>query len=148
MHTGFIVRVLFYLQNWGMGYVEVNTNPKGKRVNDCVIRAISTATGKTWDEIYIDLMLEGFYFKDYPNANYIWGDYLKNIGYTKHIIPDDCPECYSIREFADDNPDGIYIVATGSHVVAVADGDYYDTWDSGDEVPVYYYRKEEQNNGI
>jgi hypothetical protein len=29
-------------------------------------------------------------------------------------------------------------------VVAVVDGDYYDTWDCGDEVPVYYFEREEK----
>jgi hypothetical protein len=28
--------------------------------------------------------------------------------------------------------------------VAVSDGDYFDTWDSGDEVPVYYFEKDEK----
>ena len=29
----------------------------------------------------------------------------------------------------------------GGHVVAVEDGNYYDIWDSGDEVPTYYWMK-------
>ena len=28
------------------------------------------------------------------------------------------------------------------HVVTVQDGKYYDTWDSGNEIPVYYWEKE------
>lgn len=27
-------------------------------------------------------------------------------------------------------------------MVSVVDGDYYDAWDSGKEVPVYYWHKE------
>ena len=42
-----------------------------------------------------------------------------------------------------DNPEGKYLLATGTHVVTVIDGDYYDTWDSGDEIPIYYFTKEE-----
>ena len=38
-----------------------------------------------------------------------------------------------------DHPKGIYVVATGSHVVAVVNGDYYDSWDSGDEIVAYYF---------
>ena len=34
-----------------MGYIFKNENPYGKMVDDCVIRAIATATGKPWDEI-------------------------------------------------------------------------------------------------
>jgi len=35
-----------------------------------------------------------------------------------------------------------HILALSGHVVCVMDGDYYDTWDSGGEVPLYYWRKE------
>ena len=31
------------------------------------------------------------------------------------------------------------------HVVAVIDGNYYDTWDSGDKIPIYYWYKANQN---
>ena len=27
------------------------------------------------------------------------------------------------------------------HVIAVENGDYYDNWDSGDEVPIYYWER-------
>ena len=40
-------------------------------------------------------------------------------------------------------PHGTYVLATNNHVVAVVDGNYYDTWDSGDETPIYVWRKEE-----
>ena len=40
-----------------------------------------------------------------------------------------------------DNPYGRYILATGEHVVAIENGDYYDTWDSGDEIPIYYWKE-------
>ena len=38
-------------------------------------------------------------------------------------------------------PDGTYILAMATHVVAVVDGDWLDTWDSGDETPLYYWQK-------
>jgi hypothetical protein len=36
---------------------------------------------------------------------------------------------------------GTYIAATGRHAVAVVDGNWYDSWDSAGEVPIYYYQK-------
>lgn len=39
------------------------------------------------------------------------------------------------------NPDGKNVVATGSHVVAVIDGNYIDNTDTGNEVLIYYWRK-------
>lgn len=38
---------------------------------------------------------------------------------------------------------GRYLLALDQHVVAVVDGDYYDTWDSGNEIPIYYWMKGE-----
>ena len=58
------------------------------------------------------------------------------------IIPNTCPDCYTIADFCNDHPYGTYILATGTHVVAVIDGDYYDTWDSGNEIPIFYWQKE------
>lgn len=123
-------------------FVEVNLNPYKKSVGDCVIRAISAAENEAWDDTFIDLMLKCFQLKDIPSSNNAWGEYLKDLGYSRYIIPNTCPNCYTIRDFTEDNPVGTFILATGTHVVAVKDGNYYDTWDSGDEVPIYYFEKE------
>jgi len=80
---------------------------------------------------------------DMPSSNEVWGEYLKSKGYNKYIIPNSCPKCYSVRQFCEDHPKGRYLLATGSHVIAVINGDYLDTWNSGDEVPIYYFTKEE-----
>lgn len=124
-----------------MSFVEMNNNPAGKRVGDCVIRGISTVLNEDWDRVYTDLMLEGFALKDLPSANYVWGSYLHRWGFDRRTIPNTCPRCYSVRQFCEDHPQGRFVLATGTHVIAVIDGDYYDTWDSGDEVPAYYWER-------
>ena len=124
-----------------MKYIEKNVNPLNKRVGDCVIRAISTVMGTDWDRTYIDLVLEGFALKDMPAANYVWGSYLTKQGFIRKVIPNECPNCYTVKDFCEDHPHGKYILATGTHVIAVIDGAYIDTWDSGDEVPVYYWER-------
>lgn len=123
-------------------FVICNPNPEGNRVGDCVIRAISIATNSSWESVYIDLALQGFVMKDMPSSNHVWGSYLLNKGFTRKTIPDYCPDCYTVREFCEDNPDGTYILGTGTHVIAVINGDHYDTWNSADEVPILFYRKE------
>ena len=42
--------------------------------------------------------------------------------------------------FCEKYPTGVYVIGTGTHAVAVVDGDYYDSWDSGNEVPSYFWR--------
>ena len=124
-------------------YIFKNPNPFGLYVGDCVIRAISIATGKSWNEVYIDLVDLGYKYKNLPNANNVWGEYLERNGFIRHVLPDTCPVCYTVNKFCNDYPIGVFILATGTHVVAVKDGRYYDAWDSGDEVPVFYYERVE-----
>lgn len=122
-------------------YVEYNPNPKSKRVGDCVVRAIAKALGMDWDDVYIQLCLQGFKMKDMASSNSVWGSYLRSRGFLQITIPNTCPDCFTIRDFCKDNPQGTFVVGTGSHVVAIVDGNYYDAWDSGDEIPVYYFRR-------
>jgi hypothetical protein len=78
-----------------------------------------------------------------PSANHVWGKYLRNKGFERKVIPDSCPDCYTVKDFCDDHPKGTYILAISGHVVTVIDGAYYDTWDSGDEIPIYYWQRKE-----
>ena len=109
-----------------------------------MIRAISKATGMDWEKTYTEITLKGFEMYDMPSSNAVWETYLSQHGFEKKILPYTCPDCYSIKQFCIDHPKGTFIVGTGSHVVAVIDGRYYDTWDSGDEIPTYYFEKEEK----
>ena len=123
-------------------YIPTNPNPNGAYVEDCVIRAIAIATGKSWDETYINICLQGYLMKNMPSVNKVWGSYLTSSGFVRSSLPTNCPDCYTVRDFCAENKTGIYILATGSHVVAVVDGNYCDAWDSGDEMPIEVWRRE------
>lgn len=123
-------------------YIKSNPNPDNLMTEDCTIRAISIATDKSWDETYIDVCIKGFVMKRMPSTNSVWAEYLKDQGFSRHIVPDTCPHCYTVRDFCGEHFKGTYVLGTGSHAIAVIDGDYYDAWDSGDEVPLYYFAKE------
>ncbi len=126
-----------------MAWVQSNENPLSNRVGDCAVRAVAKAMGVDWDTAYIGLCLQAYMMKALPNCNAVWGRYLINKGFCRRLVPDSCPDCYTLADFCADHPSGIYIVAFGSHVVAVQDGDWYDTWDSGGEIPIYYFTREE-----
>lgn len=123
-------------------YVHYDENPRGnERAGDCVIRAISIVTGDSWEKIYVELCVEGFYSGDWGNQNDVWDGYLRSRGFERRICPNDCPSCYSVADFANEHKQGHYILASGSHAVAVVDGCYIDSWDSGSVRPIYYYIK-------
>ena len=125
-----------------MSYVNYNPNPVRKLVGDCVIRAISKCLNKDWEDTYLAVAMKGYVMHDMPSSNDVWGTYLMENGFRRYVIPDTCPACYTVQQFCEDNPDLMGILATGTHVIAVANGNYYDTWDSGNEIPIYYWRKE------
>lgn len=124
-----------------MAFKNYNPNPYNNLVIDCTVRAISKAIGQSWDETYIGLAVEGYVIKDMSNSNRVWGSYVKRLGFKKFSLPNTCPDCYTVKQFCVDYPRGTFLLATGNHVVTVVDGDYYDTWDSGDEIPVYFWTK-------
>ena len=76
-----------------------------------------------------------------PHANHVWGNYLRSKGFRRKLIPDEKSECYTVRDFCEDHPEGNFVLALSGHVVAVCGGDFYDTFDSGDEVVIYYWEE-------
>lgn len=121
-------------------WIRCNPNPAGKEVPDCVIRAMAIALNKPWLYIYDELCMLGRFEYNVPNADAVWGKYLYKCGFEPFILPESCPECVTIRHFCDIYRKGVYIIGTGAHAVAVIDGNYYDSWDSGDEVPSFFWR--------
>jgi len=124
-------------------YVFYNPNPSRKLVGDCVIRGISKLTNQEWKDVHLELCLQGYTMDDMPSSNSVWGSYLYKLGFRQYVIPNTCPDCMTVERFCEEHPIGKYLLATGSHVVAVENGDYFDTWQSGDEIVIYYWSKGE-----
>lgn len=122
-------------------YVYYNPNPRNSRVGDCVVRAISKVLGISWRDAFMALCNEAYDLCDMPSANVVWGSLLDKKGFEKRIVPATCPNCYTVSALAEELPKGRYVLCTGSHVVAVVDNKYYDSWNSGDEVPLYYWKR-------
>lgn len=120
-------------------WIYYNPNPKASRVGDCVIRAISKLMDRTWEEIYIDLCIEGYKHCDLPSSNAVWGAYLYKHGYVKKVA--DCGMGCTVEEFCRYHPEGKYLLALDGHVVCTDSADYFDTWDSGHEHPAYYWEE-------
>lgn len=123
-------------------WIYYNSNPSGRRIEDCVVRAVAAVTNQDWDSAYTGLVFQGFVLKDMPSSNHVWGEYLRSRGFVRRSIPNTCPACYTVSQFAEEHPTGSFVLGTGTHAVAVIDGCVYDSWDSRDEVPVYYFKED------
>ena len=124
-------------------FIEYNINPCDKRTIDCTVRALSVLFNEDWNSVYIQLCILGYDMCDMPSSKTVINQYMRGRGYFRHVCPDKYPFCQTVREFANENPNGTYLLATDSHVVPVINGDYIDTWDSGNEVPMFYWKKGE-----
>lgn len=124
-------------------WVETNPNPRGRRVGDCAVRAVSIALDIDWESAYALLVAEGFAKADLPNSDSIWGNVLRHHGFKRAVIDNQCPDCFSAEDFALEHPTGTYVLGFGGHVATVKSGRLMDAWDSSDEIPIFYYYKEE-----
>lgn len=124
-------------------WAEFLNNPTGRRVGDCAVRAISVALDVDWETAYALLASKGFQMGDVLNANSVWGAVLRERGFIRGSIPNTCPDCYTAEQFVTDHPRGVYVLGFGDHVATVRDGYLYDSWDSSQEIPQYYWTKEE-----
>lgn len=120
-------------------WAEHNPNPHGKSVGDCMVRALSKATGESWDCTYIWLCVLGFLHADMNDSNEVMDCFLRKRGFKRGMIEEEC----TVDEFAAGHPMGTYVLALGRHVVCVKDGMYWDSWDSGKEIPLYFWCKGE-----
>lgn len=121
-------------------WVKCNINPAKKDVGDCVIRAVGISTDQSWLDVYDAVCLTGREEFDMPSSDAVWGLYLYRQGFEPFILPRRCPQCVTVRAFCQLYPKGAYIIGTGQHAVAILDGDYYDSWDSGNQISSFFWR--------
>jgi len=121
-------------------WIKCNPNPDHKEVPDCVIRALCIALNKTWLEVFDDLTAIARKEFSVTCADEVWGKYLYQQGFEPFLLPESCPRCLSVKLFCIMYPRGAYIIGTGTHAIAIIDGNYYDSWDSGETIPSFFWR--------
>lgn len=104
-------------------YKFYNANVHGNFVNDCVIRAISVAECKTWDETFDELsdlaQEDGILLDDVDFVeNYLDKRYKRVPHYAK-----------TVGEFAEEFPIGTYLITMPGHITVVINGILYDIFD-------------------
>ena len=109
-------------------YKFYNENPLNKYEDDCVVRAISCATGKSWDYVYDYLsdiaQYEGTLFdkRDFV-INYLDRTYTRikgisgTVGYVAGLFPNN-----------------ILLITMSGHIVCSKNGVIYDTFDCRERI--------------
>lgn len=118
-----------------------NPNPLQLSVGDCTVRAICAATNSSWYDTHKALCDLSRQMGDMPSADRVWWSLLEQIGFSRKKMLDYCPDCYTVKDFCRDHPSGIFILGPHEHAVCIINGNYLDSWDSGDTVPTYYFRR-------
>ena len=118
-------------------------NPAGRNVGDCSVRAVSKALDVDWETAYVLIAMAGYQMNHMPSSNTVWGAVLRKNGFYRHVLPSTCPDCYTVGDFADEHPHGVYVVGTGNHVVTIVDGTAFDSWDSRREIVSYFWSENE-----
>lgn len=124
-------------------YYQPNELDKHDRYGDCTVRALSKAFDCSWKEAYekqipycLKYQVTSTFDCPASQAKII----LKDLGFEYHSIKvSKGSKRPTVSSFAREHTTGRYILNVARHVVAVVDGKYYDTWDSGNKCLYGYY---------
>lgn len=112
-------------------------NPtEGKRCRkpDCAIRAFAIAAELTWQEAYDVLSKIAREDYDIPNSQNVYEKAFAQRGYKVVSLKFKKGEKRkTVKDFAQSNPQGRYILSLANHLCAVVDGKIRDGWNCGDK---------------
>jgi len=119
-----------------------NENPAKKETTDCVIRALATATGESWDNVYKELFEIGFSMKVALTSDEAWKEFLNKRGWVRNKISNKKgSKRPTVLGFTKEHKQGSYILQVANHLTVCKDGIYYDTWDCGECCLYSFYSK-------
>lgn len=121
-------------------WINYNANPIANRVEDCAVRAVAVALDIPWDDAFDLIAHNAKQMGTMMHNNAAWGSVLRQHGFTRSIISNSCPDCYTVEDFCREYPEGIYVVGSNSHTATVIDGNLIDSWNSLGEIPQYFWR--------
>lgn len=126
-----------------MSWIFYNPNPvqPDGDSGDCTVRAIARALNISWEDAYLKLSSNGLLMGKMMNYDIVWGSVLRQNGFIREIVPNTCPDCYTVGEFCNDNPIGIFVIKSEGHVATVIDGVLFDSWNSLNKIPIYYWTR-------
>lgn len=123
-------------------YIAYNPNPvRSDPVGDCAVRAVAKALDVTWENAYTKLSTSGFLMGDIMNSDAVLAAVLRSSGFKRGAVDNECPDCYTVADFAEDNQDGTYVVKSDGHVATIIDGNLFDAFDSSNRTLLWFWEK-------
>lgn len=102
-----------------------NENPDGEHIGDCVTRAITLASGLSYEQVQEKLYYCGKLLECDPLCVSCY-DFLL----TKYFEFDSVDtQGLTLDEFGDKYTRGLFLVRSRGHISCLLDGVVYDTWD-------------------
>lgn len=107
-------------------FIYYNANPYGRLINDCTIRAISLATGESWNDTY----------KELSNFARMQGSMFDDIMYIDGYLDSKFDKVYrrsdgrrlTVEDFIHLYDKGTYLLTMRGHITCCIDGVIYDTF--------------------
>ena len=123
-------------------YYQPNKKDLKDEYGDCVIRSLTKVMNFEWKEVFEGLLPYARELQCMPNGKACYERYLKDNGFTYTGISNKKgTKRPTVDSFAKAHKSGIYVLIVANHLVAVADGIYYDTWDSGEKSLYGYWER-------
>lgn len=111
-------------------YQYYNRNPDGKHLEDCVCRAISTATGLNYKAVDNLLALTASCYLCEKLCVCCYHNLLENIlEYERYT----CYNGETVEEIANSFPNDKLLIRINSHLTSSVKGTIYDIWDCSDK---------------
>ena len=124
------------LRNGNRRWHEFNPNPKSRNIGDCTLRAYCAAFDIDWNKAF-DIASQ----ISKENSSMI--QYMFKKIMTEHFGCEEDPDYnkkkvknkdrITVNTFAMTHPYGTYVLGVRQHAVTVKNGEYWDSWDSGDK---------------
>ena len=126
-------------------YYQPNRMDLKDKYGDCTIRALSKALNLSWVDAFEKTIP---FCREYQCTNIfdmprkLTNKVMEELGFEYHGVSNASgTKRPTVKSFAKNHRHGTFILNVAHHEVAVVDGVYYDTWDSGSKSLYGYYEK-------
>ena len=124
------------LMNGNHRWRKYNPNPKSRNIGDCTLRSYCAAFGITWEQAFdiaSNVAKKNSSMIQYVSDKVLTEEFkcIVDENYNKKKVKS--KDRITVNNFAMTHPYGTYILHVRTHQVTVKDGEYWDSWDSGDK---------------